>query len=222
VVAIGCGEAARQLQERKDGRLGPASSAALDAHFATCDPCRRQAHLLDWIGDVMENHRRAAPPGFADRVLRSVAGRTPAAVLVRRQAPMPYLAGWRLVPAAAGVALVAALLAMALLRPSVPHVPAAPAAPIASTEPRVRVELELAKADARSVAVAGDFNEWQIDASKMTRGADGVWRIRLELPPGRYQYVFVIDDDRWMADPRASTVVDSGFSGTNSVLDVSL
>lgn len=212
----GCGEAARQLQERMDGRLSAASAGDLDAHLAVCDECRRQAHLLDWMGSVLQQHRRVAPPGFADRVLRSVAGRTPGAVPLRR--PVSYLSGWRLIPAGAGLLVAAALVAVTVLRP----VPVAPPSASASAEPRVQVELELAKTDARSVSVAGDFNEWQVDASKMTRGADGVWRIRLELPPGRYQYVFVIDDDRWMADPQASTVVDSGFSGTNSVLDVSL
>ena len=215
-MAFGCDEAVRRLQERLDGRPSAASAGDLDAHLAACAECRRQAHLLEWMGSVLQHHRHPAPPDFADRVLRSVAGRTPGAVPLR---PASYLSAWRLLPAAAGLLVAAALVAVTVLRP-VPAPP--PPTPSPSAEPRVQVELELAKTEARSVSVAGDFNEWQVDASKMTRGADGIWRIRLELPPGRYQYVFVIDDDRWMADPRASTVVDSGFSGTNSVLDVSL
>jgi hypothetical protein len=139
-------------------------------------------------------------------VLNGIDVRAP---LVAR-APRP--AAWRVAGAAAALAV--ALFAAARLRPAVTSPSIEP--------PRVPVELELASADARSVSVAGDFNQWQVDAARMTRGADGVWRIRLELPPGRYQYVFVVDDNRWIADPRASTVVDSGFSGANSVLDLSL
>jgi hypothetical protein len=56
----------------------------------------------------------------------------------------------------------------------------------------------------------------------MKQGVDGIWRVRLSLHPGRYQYAFVVDGEKWMPDPRATTVVDSGFSGANSVLDVSL
>jgi 1,4-alpha-glucan branching enzyme len=80
--------------------------------------------------------------------------------------------------------------------------------------------LELTDVAARSVSVAGDFNDWQ--AAGMQKGADGVWRIRLSLRPGRYQYAFVVDDARWVADPRAATLVDSGYGGANSVIEVSL
>ena len=210
----GCRDIAEMLHRKADGRLPAADATLLAEHLAACAACHRKADELAWAEAALRRPRAAAP-GFSDRVLRRVRTEGTSRGAVRES--VPRLAGWRALPAAAALILVAGLALRGLL-----NGPATPVADRPVEPPRVQVELELTKVDARSVAVAGDFNEWQAEGSRMTRGADGVWRIRLELPPGRYQYAFVIDGEQWMADPQASTVVDSGFSGTNSVLDVSL
>jgi hypothetical protein len=207
---IGCTDVDERLHRRAEGLLSPAEVGELDAHLGQCESCRRRATGLAWVSGRLQEGR-PLPAGFGDRVLRRVAAEAGATRPVRPRATP--LARWSALPVAAALVLAAGLAARGWLRP-----PAE--APVES--PRVRVELELAKGDARTVAVAGDFNGWEAEGSKMKRGADGVWRIRLELPPGRYQYVFVVDGEQWMADPRASTMVDSGYSGSNSVLDVSL
>ncbi len=55
-----------------------------------------------------------------------------------------------------------------------------------------------APADARTVAVAGDFNDWQ--AQPLERRPDGQYRLILRLPPGFYGYKYIIDG-HWSADP---------------------
>jgi len=213
---LACRDVTEPLHKRADGRLPAGEAAALDEHLRACTGCRARAEQLDWAATALQR-RRDVPRGFADRVLHRVAEREGATRPVR---PRPLTLGiaWLALPVAALI-LVAAGLALR----GVPNAPPPPSTASRAVEPpRVQVELELAKASARTVSVAGDFNEWQADGSRLTKGRDGVWRIRLELPPGRYQYVFVIDGEQWIADPQASTVVDSGFSGTNSVLDVSL
>jgi hypothetical protein len=200
----GCRDAERWADARADGALAPQESLALDEHLADCPACARRLALLGEASDALERGRRPIPHGFANAVLRRLPAEAPR--LETRTAPTR----WRWVPVAAGL-LVAALTVVQLI-------PRAPGPPLEG--PRVQVELELADVAARSVAVAGDFNDW--DAAKMERGADGVWRIRLSLEPGRYRYAFVVDDDRWVADPRAPTVVDSGYGGANAVLEVSL
>jgi hypothetical protein len=197
-----------------DGLLSASEVLALDEHLSVCAECRGQADRLAWVESALRRPRRATP-GFSDRVLRRV--RAEGTSRAERRPAVARLGAWGLLPAAAAFIIVAGLAVRGFLNPPVTVVDR----PVPQS-PRVQVELELSKGDARSVAVAGDFNEWKAEGSRMTRGADGVWRIRLELPPGRYQYAFVIDGEQWMADPQASTVVDSGFSGTNSVLDVSL
>jgi len=54
----------------------------------------------------------------------------------------------------------------------------------------------------RSVAVVGDFNDWKPDATPM-EGPDskGVWRTRLRLPYGVYEYRFLVNGNQWLRDP---------------------
>jgi len=48
---------------------------------------------------------------------------------------------------------------------------------------------------------------------------DGIWTRIEDLPPGRYQYKFVIDNNTWNTDPNnPSTAQEGGF--TNSLLVV--
>ena len=44
--------------------------------------------------------------------------------------------------------------------------------------------------------------------------------IDVPLKPGRYEYQFVIDGERRLADPKASQYLDDGFGGRNSILIV--
>jgi 1,4-alpha-glucan branching enzyme len=69
------------------------------------------------------------------------------------------------------------------------------------------------------VALAGEFNGWSTDAEPMTRGRGGVWSAVLVLPPGTYQYKFLVDGE-WREDDTnpKRVVVDHGV--VNSVLEV--
>jgi 1,4-alpha-glucan branching enzyme len=74
---------------------------------------------------------------------------------------------------------------------------------------------------ATSVAVAGDFNAWQTDAIYLEdEDGDGVFVGTLRLPPGTYAYAFVLDGERWVADPFASNFRDDGFGTRNAVLRI--
>lgn len=46
---------------------------------------------------------------------------------------------------------------------------------------------------AKEVFVAGTFNEWNPRSYPLKRTGDGHWVGTLDLPPGRYEYKFVID-----------------------------
>jgi chromosome partitioning protein len=71
---------------------------------------------------------------------------------------------------------------------------------------------------AHRVQLVGDFNGWALDANEMTP-VGSVWTSRLNLPPGRYRYRYVIDGD-WRSDPLNSHVEPSPYGGENSVLVV--
>lgn len=45
---------------------------------------------------------------------------------------------------------------------------------------------------------------------------DGVWEIVVPLPPGRYQYVFWLDEATWQVDPGNAAEVNAGPAGRAS------
>ena len=84
---------------------------------------------------------------------------------------------------------------------------------------RWRVVFTLASdRDAERVALAGDFNGWNIEAAPMERAADGRWRAELSLGSGAYRYKFCLDGHDWIPDPTNSEAEDDGFESQNSVL----
>lgn len=54
--------------------------------------------------------------------------------------------------------------------------------------------------DAKTVFLAGSFNEWKPEATPMERREGGRWTASLKLPPGYYEYKFVLDGD-WCCEP---------------------
>ncbi len=73
--------------------------------------------------------------------------------------------------------------------------------------------------EATRVSVVGTFNGWDPLAHPL-QGPDreGVWNLRLPLPPGRYRYMFVLDGVRWVTDPDAVASEEDGLGGSNSLL----
>ncbi|MFH1865191.1 MAG: isoamylase early set domain-containing protein, partial [Candidatus Eisenbacteria bacterium] len=76
------------------------------------------------------------------------------------------------------------------------------------------VEFTFDDPSAGSVSLAGDFNNWNMNAQPLTADADGVWRVVVDLEPGEYEYKFVVNGSEWIADPENPKVVgDYGNSG---------
>ncbi len=97
-------------------------------------------------------------------------------------------------------------------------VPAQPAStPVPKPAPRNVVSLELVKPEAKSVAVAGSFNEWKPEKTPLVSLGNGRWKGDLNVKPGRHEYLFVVDG-QWLPDPNAKESVANPFGGTNSVL----
>jgi hypothetical protein len=75
-----------------------------------------------------------------------------------------------------------------------------------------------ASGGAKTVGLAGSFNDWRADAAPM-QGPDGEGRFttRLKLKAGRYEYRYLVDGAEWRSDPGNPTQV--GYY-RHSVLDV--
>jgi len=75
-------------------------------------------------------------------------------------------------------------------------------------------------AEAEHVYVCGDFNDWHPACLRMIGNADdGLWEKRLTLPPGRYEYKFVVNGN-WRHDPDARENVPNIYGSLNSVVEV--
>lgn len=87
-----------------------------------------------------------------------------------------------------------------------------------STQPAVRFSLP--GVPAGEVFLAGTFNDWHPEMFPMIETAEG-WVKDLVLPPGTYEYRFVVDG-RWMPDPNNPRGEPNPFGEINSVIEVRL
>ena len=85
------------------------------------------------------------------------------------------------------------------------------------------VTIQFADTQAGDVRIAGDFNGWVPDKGvrSVIEAHDGarVWTKILHLPPGTYQYRYVVDGE-WREDPANANTAPSPTGRVNSVLVV--
>ncbi|HEX5068356.1 MAG TPA: AAA family ATPase [Myxococcota bacterium] len=90
-------------------------------------------------------------------------------------------------------------------------------------EARREVVVRFRDLRASDVRIAGDFNGWVPDKGVRslieTEGTARVWTKILRLPPGRYQYRYVVDGE-WREDPENPETANGPVGGRNSVLVV--
>ena len=72
---------------------------------------------------------------------------------------------------------------------------------------------------ASRVCLAGSFNDWRADGLDMVNLGGGKWAKELLLPPGSYEYRFVVDG-KWKTDPAAGHSAPNPFGETNSLVIV--
>lgn len=159
---------------------------------------------------------------FTARVMQSVRES-------RAAAPQPWwrrryalhvtpLAGLAL---AAGLALVAVLGRASAARPKTDAQSINGASATAAARDTVYlVRFALVNPDAHNVSLVGDFNGWAPDATPLVgEGVNGVWTASVSMAPGRHEYAFIVDGQRWVSDPFAAVVNDE-FGASSSVLRV--
>lgn len=178
----------------------------------------RLAEMERVLGAASLHLRAVAAPELAGRVMAALPAHAP-----RRPGIATRVLGWlweprpvRLVlrPAYGFAGALAAATAVAILPGAdVPGVQEAPAA-LAAAPPPVYVQFRLEANGARQVALAGTFTGWQ-PAVQLRQTKPGEWSAVVPLHPGVHDYAFVVDGQRWVADPHAPQVDDS-FGGTNS------
>ena len=155
---------------------------------------------------MLESHREKAPDGFADRVMAALADTRHPKRNKWLRAMWPEGRLWAL-PSLAG-ALVALLVIAGvwLIRE-----------PMGKT--LIQVRFELHAPSAKKVEIVGTFSNW-MPGEIMLKGPDavGYWNRMVMLPPGQYEYVFLVDGEKQVLDQRFEAHRPDGFGNKNSVL----
>ena len=210
----------KRLQAYLDGEL---ERSALPAEL------REEADRWDLLGAAAAELRaETAPQWLETRVMANL----PA------QLPQPWWRrglGWllqpqpvRVRPASLAFAGMAAVVAIVWFNDPAqqdnnPTSAAATAArPVANgNQAVIYVQFAFADKAAQSVTVAGDFNDWNAEATPLRdTDGDGIWTGLIALRPGMHKYMFVVNGERWVTDPEAESYVDDGFGMRNAVIAI--
>lgn len=88
-----------------------------------------------------------------------------------------------------------------------------------SGDSKRRITFRFREPEARSVCVAGSFNNWDPNASPLKRQKDGTWKATESLLPGAHEYRFVVDG-MWRDDPECPDRTPNEFGEQNCVVNV--
>ena len=90
-----------------------------------------------------------------------------------------------------------------------------------TTQPkRKRISFEFTAEPGSEVSVAGSFNNWDPAATPLKdKDSAGLYRRALLLPPGRYEYKFVVNGT-WCVDPDCTDWHANELGSLNNVRDV--
>lgn len=186
-----------------------------------------------WVERIADALRAPVPAStdFTDRVMANVAATAGAA-------PGAGASRWRRLVAArlslspaGALAAAAAIAGLAVLGTVAvrgrARTPALAGAVASSHERTARVDtvhvvrFVFLAPSATSVAIVGDFNNWERGVTPLRRvGNGGTWTVSLPLRSGVHQYAFIVDGSTWMPDPATSTTVTDDFGTLTSVIAI--
>ena len=166
---------------------------------------------------------------FGERLMSAVRAELREGSTALHRSPARVQRGWwrrewtlRLTPitALAAAAAIVMLTLIGIHSGAVQHRPA-PELASARQDTVYVVRFVLAAPAAQNVVVVGDFNNWNRTTTELTpSGDDGVWTAAVALPPGRHEYAFIVDGERWTADPLAAVTIHDDFGTASSVVTV--
>ncbi len=94
------------------------------------------------------------------------------------------------------------------------------AKPISKNNTKKRkVKFSLKAPNAKKVLLMGDFNKWNPKSHPMKSNSRGEWEKVALLPPGKYEYKFLVDGE-WKVDPNNNEVCWNCFGTNNSIITV--
>lgn len=184
--------------EWDEDRLLDEEQKALNSHLENCAACsqyRREMNVVVNVAATLKDVSYERPVQISPLVLRPHSAR-------------PFWTGALVASGVAAVFFVGLFVGGVFQKEK----------SIVSPEVQV-VRLVIPVSKAKQVEVVGDFTGWNNRIS-LSPAQDGLWVGEVKLTPGRYKYMIIVDDTALQPDPAAREIVDDGFGGKNSVLDV--
>ena len=213
---MNCQKIKRLLNPYIEQVLDADTARQVEEHLKSCSTCNREYHSLkEIITSLNSLSPQPAPRTFTQNIMAKISQKeiqiqTSWIDRIKRQISIPRLS-FRLVGAAAATLIVFFAFTFVFNTPDI--------SPICSAE--VQFSLKINDGKAHTVAIAGDFNGWNPQANILEDlEGDGIWTGTLKLEPGRYEYMFVLDGEKWLPDPNALRYVKDGFGNKNAILEI--
>ncbi len=213
---MNCKEIKKILNPYIDKALDADTTKQVDKHLKSCPECREEYLNLKQVVSALNSiSPQPAPADFTQSIMAKITQeeveiKSSWVDSIKKRISIPQLS-FRLVGAAAIALIVFFAFTLIFKMPETPS--------ICSAE--VQFSLKINDNNAHTVAIAGDFNGWNPQANILedTEG-DGIWTGTLKLEPGRYEYMFVLDGEKWFPDPNALRYVKDGFGNKNAILEI--
>jgi len=224
---MNCQKIKKLLNPYIDQVLDAESTQTVEEHLKSCSACHEEYLKLKQVVSTLNSiSPQPAPADFTQNIMAKISQeeiqiQSSWIDQFKRRVSIPSLSfprkwesifSFRLV----GTATVAALV-MFFAFTFIFNTP--DISPICSAE--VKFSLRISDSKAHTVAIAGDFNGWNPQANLLEDPeGDGIWTGTLTLEPGRYEYMFVMDGEKWLPDPNALRYVKDGFGNKNAILEI--
>ena len=218
---MNCQKTKKLLQLYIEDALTFGEKQLVEQHLEECSACRTELKSLSATVKLIKSLPEVSTPSnFTENLMAKISReeiqiRSSWMDRLKRQVSIPQLS-FRLVGAAAITAIFVFLAFTFLFNFS--GLPGQPSQNEAVAQ-QVEVTFTISGINANQIAVAGDFNSWNTSANQLEDpDGDGIWTGKMQLEPGRYEYMLVVDDGKWVTDPNAKVYADDGFGSKNAVL----
>jgi len=213
-----CLKAKQLIQEYLDQHISEEEKKDLEQHIQTCSSCREEFKKWEYFfSDVkILAEKESAPTGMTQLIMNQIQSKEVTIQpswweRLKHVLSIPRFS-FRWIGAAA-VSVIAVVLFVNFIWLSPENYP--------NGLTEVQFSLRAGAEPLSSVAVVGDFNDWNPNKHLLNdENEDGIWTATLRLEPGRYEYMFILDGQEWVPDPEAYRYVRDGFGNKNAVIEI--
>jgi hypothetical protein len=214
---MNCQKISKFLNSYTDKALDADTTKQVKEHLKSCPSCHEKHLKLEQVVSALNSvSHQPTPADFTQSIMAKISQediqiQSSWMDRIKKQISIPRFS-FRLAGAAAAAVLVVFFAFTFIFNTPDTY-------PICSAE--VQFSLKINDSKAHTVAIAGDFNGWNPQANILEDPeGDGIWTGTLKLEPGRYEYMFVLDGERWLPDPNALRYVKDGFGNKNAILEI--